>query len=55
MHHEHRGADLRTDYSKEAMRALHRLWKRPVALRTLLESKPVLLKYDGKELSVQDT
>jgi stage V sporulation protein R len=54
IHHEHRGADLRPDYSKDAMRALFRLWKRPVVLRTVLDSKPVLLKYDGKEVSVQD-
>lgn len=50
--HEHRGIDLRTDYSREAMRALHRLWKRPVVVRTLREDKPVLLRFDGKEHTV---
>jgi stage V sporulation protein R len=54
LHHEHRGVDLRPDYSKEAMRAIHRLWKRPVVLRTVSDSKPVLLRYDGKELTTQD-
>ncbi|HTM46412.1 MAG TPA: SpoVR family protein [Polyangiaceae bacterium] len=51
--HDHRGVDLRPDYSKEAMRSLHRLWKRPVALRTAVEGKSTLLKYDGKEFSSQ--
>jgi stage V sporulation protein R len=51
LHHEHRGVDLRPDYSREAMRALHRLWKRPLGLRTVVENKPVLLGFDGKEYS----
>jgi stage V sporulation protein R len=54
LHHDHRGVDLRGDYSQDAMRALNRLWKRPVALRTVLESKRVLLRYDGQEFTTQD-
>jgi stage V sporulation protein R len=55
LQHEHRGTDLRSDYSRDAMKALFRLWKRPIVLRTVLDSKPVLLKYDGKEVTQQDT
>jgi stage V sporulation protein R len=47
--HEHRGVDLRGDYCKEAMRALQRLWKRPVVLQSSKESKPILFRFDGKE------
>lgn len=50
--HEHRGVDLRADYSQEAMRAIQRLWKRPVVLRSTQEGKPVLLRFDGKGHSV---
>jgi stage V sporulation protein R len=50
--HEHRGVDLRPDYCKEAMRALYRLWKRPVVLRSRREEKSVLLRFDGKEHGV---
>lgn len=47
--HEHRGVDLRADYGKEALQALHRIWKRPVALQTVAEEKAVLLRFDGTE------
>lgn len=50
--HEHRGIDLRNDYCRDSMRALHRLWKRPVVLRSKQESKAVLYRYDGKEHSI---
>ncbi len=54
LNHEHRGIDLRADYCKEAMRALFRLWKRPVVLTSKKESGPVMFRYDGKEHSVVD-
>ncbi len=53
--HQHRGIDLRADYSREAMRALNRLWKRPIVVRSVQESKPVLLRFDGKEHTVVQT
>jgi stage V sporulation protein R len=49
--HEHRGVDLRNDYCRETMRALHRLWKRPVRLQTVAESKSTMLRFDGRDLS----
>jgi stage V sporulation protein R len=47
--HDHQGMDLRQDYAKEVMRSLVRVWKRPVNVTTILEGKPVILRYDGKE------
>lgn len=47
--HEHVGLDLRVDYAKETLRALHRLWRRPVAVATIVDAKPMLLRYDGVE------
>jgi stage V sporulation protein R len=49
--HRHRGVDLRSDYSRAAMASLVRIWKRPVGLRTILDGKPTMLRYDGNEYS----
>jgi stage V sporulation protein R len=54
--HKHRGVDLRTDYAQAAMTSLVRIWKRPVCLRTVIDSKPSMLRYDGREhTSVQES
>jgi stage V sporulation protein R len=47
--HEHQGVDLRPDYAKETLRALVRIWKRPVSVATMAEGKPSMLRYDGRE------
>ena len=36
-------------HARETLSALVRVWKRPVAVATKAENKPVLLRYDGKE------
>jgi stage V sporulation protein R len=51
LRHEHVGLDLRLDYAKEVLRALQRIWRRPVAVATSVEQKPTLLRYDGVEHS----
>jgi stage V sporulation protein R len=51
LRHEHAGLDLRLDYAKEVLKALHRVWRRPVAVATVVEQKPTLLRYDGIEHS----
>ncbi len=48
LHHKHQGTDLRIDYARDVMENLHRLWKRPVNIETLIEGKGRLLTYDGK-------
>jgi stage V sporulation protein R len=47
--HDHQGMDLRSDYAREVLKSLVRVWKRPVNLTTIAESKPVTLRYDGRE------
>ncbi len=49
--HDHRGLDLRDDYAKETLKALVRVWKRPVVLATVVEGKKTHLRFDGKEHS----
>jgi stage V sporulation protein R len=53
LHHDHRGIDLRTDYAKETLVALQRVWRRPVCLATLVDNKKALLRYDGKDHTVR--
>ena len=49
LRHRHEGVDLRADYAREALRALFRVWKRPVVIATVVDERPVHLCYDGKE------
>ena len=53
LRHDHRGVDLRADYARETLQALVRVWKRPVVLATIIDGKPALVRYDGKEHSVR--
>ena len=47
--HDHQGIDLRMDYAREVLSALQRVWKRPVELHTIADSKKTMLRFDGKE------
>ncbi len=47
--HDHQGIDLRTDYAKEVLRALVRVWKRPAELTTVVEGRKTALRFDGTE------
>jgi stage V sporulation protein R len=47
MVHEHEGLDLQLDWAEQTLGHLAALWRRPVALQTLLEGKPLLLRHDG--------
>jgi stage V sporulation protein R len=49
LRHRHEGTDLHDQHARATLTALERIWRRPVNLRTVLENKPKLLRYDGKE------
>ncbi|MDQ3030968.1 MAG: SpoVR family protein [Myxococcota bacterium] len=49
LEHDHQGIDLRLDWGREVLRALVRVWRRPVEIHTKVENKPTLLRFDGKE------
>ena len=51
LHHKFEGTELRVDYAREVLKALQRLWKRPVNLETVRDDKGVLLTFDGQEHS----
>lgn len=47
--HNHEGADLKMDWAKETLKALFRIWKRPVHIETIMEGAPKILSFDGTE------
>ncbi len=49
--HHHDGVDLRDDYMKDTLSNLQALWSRPVVLRTVVEERPTLIRFDGDDYS----
>jgi stage V sporulation protein R len=47
--HDHQGGDLRIDYAREVLTSMQRVWKRPVELHTIVENKPTMIRFDGKD------
>ena len=47
--HDHQGVDLKLDWVREVLRGLVRIWRRPVEIHTIVESKATLVRFDGKE------
>jgi stage V sporulation protein R len=49
--HKHEGVDLKLDWAQATLEALVRLWTRPVQVRTVVDGKPTLMRFDGNEHS----
>lgn len=49
--HDHQGIDLRQDWAREVLRALVRVWRRPVEIHTVIEQKRSLMRFDGSEFA----
>ena len=52
--HRHAGVDLRTDWAKEVLENLTRIWKRPVRIETQIGKKAVRLGHDGEKTIQED-
>jgi stage V sporulation protein R len=52
--HRAEGTGLREDFARETLRALYRLWTRPVHVETVVEQSRVLWSYDGKEAGTKE-
>jgi stage V sporulation protein R len=52
--HRHDGVNLREDFARETLRALNRLWTRPVHVETVVDQSRVLWTYDGKEAGTRE-
>ncbi len=53
LRHLHEGIDLRLDYSRETLKALYKIWKKPVHLETRVDDLPRLFSFDGEEQKEQ--
>ncbi|QDT68534.1 SpoVR family protein [Planctomycetes bacterium MalM25] len=53
LEHEYAGVELDVAEAQDTLRNLHRLWKRPVHLQTVLDDAEALLSFDGEELTVK--
>ncbi len=51
LRHRHEGLDLHDEHARATLNALERIWRRPVNLRTTLDGKAKLLRFDGREHS----
>lgn len=51
LQHRHEGTDLHDQHARATLTALERIWRRPVNLRTTLDNKPKMLRFDGREHS----
>lgn len=51
--HEHIGVDLDIRYATETLKAVQRLWGRPVHLLALIDDESVLFSFDGKQSQQQ--
>jgi stage V sporulation protein R len=49
LRHRHEGVDLHDEHARATLTALERLWRRPVNLHTIIDGKPKLLRYDGRD------
>lgn len=51
LHHKFYDVELRVDYARGVLEALHRIWKRPVNIETVIDGKGVLWTFDGENHS----
>ncbi|MEM8681291.1 MAG: SpoVR family protein, partial [Planctomycetota bacterium] len=47
LEHEFSGPELQTNYARDTLTQLHRLWKRPVHIETVLDGRLTTLSFDG--------
>jgi stage V sporulation protein R len=50
--HKHNGIDLRMDQAADTLVNVQFIWGRPANLLTLVDDKPTLLSFDGKEQTI---
>ena len=52
--HQHEGIELKQDYAQDTLVNLHRLWRRPVHIETIIDEKPSILSFDGSSHEVRE-
>ena len=51
--HQYEGIELDAAYATDTLVNLHKLWKRPVHIQTVINEKAILLGFDGKDFHKQ--
>jgi len=49
LEHRFNGVELQKNYAEDTLANLHKLWKRPVHIETVLDDSPVTYSFDGYE------
>lgn len=49
LYHKHEGIDLKLDYAKATIQNIFKIWKRPVSIRTIMDEKIKIYRFDGKD------
>ena len=49
LEHQYAGVELEMNYARDTLASLHKLWKRPIHVQTVLEAEPTILSFDGSE------
>ena len=52
MLHKHNGIDLRLDHAADTLANVQFIWGRPAHLLTIVDDKPALMSFDGKEQTI---
>ena len=55
LEHQFNGVELHVGYARDTLRALARLWTRPVHIETQLEGVTTVLSFDGSEHTQQQS
>lgn len=48
--HRYEGVELDLKYSEQTLKSIYQLWGRSVHLETIIENRPIVLSYDGKNV-----
>ncbi len=53
LQHTHDGTDLKHDFTLECLKSLHRIWRRPVHIETIIEEVKRRVSFDGANHSME--
>ncbi|MEN1679189.1 MAG: SpoVR family protein [Planctomycetota bacterium] len=55
LEHQFTGTELKIDYARASLENLHRLWSRPVHLKTVVDDDETVFSFDGRDHDVEVT
>jgi len=55
LEHRYNGMELKVSYAADTLANLHRIWRRPVHIETIMDGHVTILSYDGSEHQMEKT